>query len=302
MQKITPCLWFNDQLEEAVNFYISAFKNGQIFQTARYDEAGAKAAGRPAGSVMTMTFELLGHKFMGLNGGPHFKFNPSVSFFVNFDPSKNTSAKENQTALWQKLSENGKVLMPLDTYPFSKHYGWVQDKYGVSWQLILSNPDGDLRPDILPSFMFVNANCGKAEEAAEFYMSVFKDSERGIIARYPAGMEPDKEGTVMYTDFMIENYWIASMDSAQKHDFAFNEAVSFVINCNSQEEIDYYWDKLLAIPQQCGWLKDKYGLSWQIVPKNMGELLSGKDKEKSKRAMQAMLQMKKIDIKTLENA
>lgn len=302
MQKVTPCLWFDNQLEEAVNFYLAAFKSGKILQTARYNEAGAKAAGRPEGSVMTMVFELLGHKFMGLNGGPHFKFNPSTSFFVNFDPSKNEHAKEDLDALWQKLSQDGTVLMPLDTYPFSKRYGWIQDKYGLSWQLILTDPDGDLRPDILPSLLFVGSNCGKAEEASGFYQSVFKNSKPGIIARYPDGMAPDKEGTVMYTDFTIENYWLAAMDSAHPHDFSFNEAVSFVVNCDSQKEIDFYWDKLLAVPQQCGWLKDKYGLSWQIVPANMGELLGGKDAEKSKRAMQAMLQMKKIDIEKLKNA
>ena len=122
--------------------------------------------------------------------------------------------------------------MPLDKYPFSERYGWLQDKYGLSWQLILSNPEGEERPFIVPSLMFVGKVCGKAEESTNFYMSVFKNSRRGIVAHYPKGMEPDKEGTIMFTDFMIENQWFAAMDSARAHNFAFNEATSFMVYCD----------------------------------------------------------------------
>lgn len=158
MQKITTCLWFDTQAEEAVKFYTSVFKNSKIETTTRYDESVAKEAKMPAGSVMTITFELEDRKFMALNGGPIFKF---------------------------------------------------------------------------------------------------------------------------------------------------NESVSLMINCRDQEEIDYYWEKLTADGGQesmCGWLKDKYGLSWQVVPAAWEEMMSGKDKAKSKRAMEAMMKMKKLDIKVLENA
>ncbi len=157
MQKITPFLWFDDNAEEAVKFYTSIFKNSKIGKIARYDKAGEKAAGRPAGSVMTIEFHLEGQEFVALNGGPHFKF---------------------------------------------------------------------------------------------------------------------------------------------------TEAISFVVNCQTQEEVDYYWEKLSEGGKevQCGWLKDKFGLSWQIVPTVLGELLSDKDALKSQRVMEAMLQMVKLDIKKLKQA
>jgi predicted 3-demethylubiquinone-9 3-methyltransferase (glyoxalase superfamily) len=157
MQKITPFLWFNDNAEEAVKFYTSVFKNSKIGKVARYDEAGEKASGRPAGSVMTVEFQLEGQEFVALNGGPMFKF---------------------------------------------------------------------------------------------------------------------------------------------------TEAISFVVNCETQEEVDYYWEKLSAGGKevQCGWLKDKFGLSWQIVPTVLGELLSDKDAAKAQRAMEAMLKMVKLDIKKLKQA
>ncbi len=251
-----------------------------------------------------VSFELAGQKFMAISAGPYFKFNPSASFMLNFDPSRDTKAQENLDALWNKLAEGGTTLMPLQEYPFSKRYGWIQDKYGLSWQLILSNPDGEPRPFITPSLMFVGAVCGKAEEASDFYLSVFKNSKRGQIARYPAGMDPDKEGSIMFTDFQLENQWFAAMDSAREHNFTFNEAVSFIVKCDTQEEIDYYWEKLSAVPEseQCGWLKDKYGVSWQIVPTAMDEMMSSGDEKKIARVTEAFMKMKKFDIAELERA
>ena len=302
MQKITPFLWFDDNAEEAVDFYLSIFKNSQSGNASHYDEAGAEVSGRPKGSVLTIPFQLNGQEYVALNGGPIFKFNPSVSFFLNFDPSEDKNARKNLDTMWEKLSQGGTALMQLDKYPFSERYGWIQDKYGISWQLILTNPEGEERPFIVPSFLFVGPVCGKAEEATDFYFSLFQNAKRGIIARYPRGMEPDKEGTIMYTDFMLGGQWFAAMDSAHPHEFNFNEAISFVVNCENQKEVDYFWEKLSAVPasEQCGWLKDKYGLSWQIVPTELGKLLNDPDPEKSGRVMKAMLQMEKIEIEVLK--
>jgi len=158
-QKITPCLWFDDQTEEAVEFYTSIFRNSRIVKTTRYGEAGYDVHGKPAGTVMAVAFELDGQAFTALNGGPMFKF---------------------------------------------------------------------------------------------------------------------------------------------------NEAISFQVNCETQEEVDYFWEKLTEDgdekAQQCGWLKDKYGVSWQIVPAVLLEMIDDPNSEKSQRAMKAMLQMKKIDIDTLKHA
>jgi predicted 3-demethylubiquinone-9 3-methyltransferase (glyoxalase superfamily) len=148
------------------------------------------------------------------------------------------------------------------------------------------------------------AVCGKAEEATNFYLSVFKNSKRGIIARYPKGMEPDKEGTIMFTDFLIEDQWFAAMDSAREHKFNFNEAISLMVSCDNQKEIDYYWEKLSAVPEaeQCGWLKDRYGFSWQIVPAAMDEMMTKGTPEQVARVTQAFLPMKKLVIADLEKA
>jgi predicted 3-demethylubiquinone-9 3-methyltransferase (glyoxalase superfamily) len=152
--------------------------------------------------------------------------------------------------------------------------------------------------------MFVGKVCGKAEEASDFYLSVFKNTKRGITARYPTGMEPDKEGTIMFTDFMLEGQWFAAMDSAAEHSFAFNEAVSFMVPCETQQEIDYYWEKLSAVPdaEQCGWLKDKYGLSWQIVASDMNEMMQKGTPGQIARLTQTFLKMKKFDLAALRQA
>jgi predicted 3-demethylubiquinone-9 3-methyltransferase (glyoxalase superfamily) len=202
------------------------------------------------------------------------------------------------------LSDGGTVLMPIGQYPFSERYGWVQDQYGLSWQLILTNPEGGPRPPIVPSMLFVGTNCGKAEEAISFYLSVFRNSKQGDLIRYSAGQEPDKEGTIMFADFMLENYWFAAMDSAREHNFTFNEAISFMVYCDGQEEIDYYWESLSAVPEaeQCGWLKDKYGVSWQIVPFGLDEMMQSGTKEQIARVTEAFLQMKKFDLTALQRA
>lgn len=295
--KIGACLWFDNQAENAAKFYTSIFKDSKIGKVNYYGKEGQGIHGKPEGSVMTVEFQLENQQFVALNGGPHFKINPSISFFVSRD------SKEEVDALWEKLSDNGNALMPLDSYPFSERYGWIQDKYGVSWQIILPGAEGDWRPAIIPSFLFVGEQAGNAEKAMEFYKRVFKDSKLGTVARYGADQHPDEEGTVMYGDFTIEGQWFAAMDSAHNHNFGFNEGVSFIVNCDSQEEVDYYWKELSSDPsvEQCGWLKDKFGVSWQIVPKDLSELLN-ENSEKSERVMKAMLQMKKLNIQALKDA
>lgn len=297
MQKITPNLWFDGDAEDAVNWYTSVFDDSAIGDISRYDEASAEASGQPEGSVLTVEFELEGQSFVALNGGPEFPFTPAISFIVN------CSTTEKVDELWAQLSEGGEELMPLDSYPFSDRYGWTEDEYGVSWQLIYS--DDIPEQTIIPSLMFVGEQCGQAEEAIGFYTSVFSESAVVDVARYGPDQQPDEEGTVMFADFTLAGQLFAAMDSAREHGFGFNESISFVVDCGDQEEVDYYWDSLTADggeEGQCGWLEDPFGVSWQIVPTVLPELLRDEDAEKAGRAMDAMLQMQKIDIETLEEA
>lgn len=298
MHKIIPHLWFDKEAKEAAEFYTSVFPNAKITATTLLKDT-------PSGDADIVSFELAGQPFMAISAGPLFKFNPSLSFFVNFDPSRDPNARANLDRLWESLSQGGEVLMPLQEYPFSARFGWVQDRYGLSWQLILSNPEGEERPVIVPSLLFVGGVAGRAEEAINFYLSVFKEGSRmGAMHRYGAGQAPEKEGTVMFADFRLLDQWFAGMDSAYPHPFAFNEAISFIVKCQDQAEIDYYWERLSAVPEaeQCGWLKDRFGLSWQVTPADMDEMMQSGTPEQIARVTQAFLPMKKFDLAALRRA
>ncbi|QJC51484.1 VOC family protein [Paenibacillus albicereus] len=294
-QAIVPHLWFDKEAKEAAEFYSSVFPDSGLNSVTPLNDT-------PSGDAHIVSFRVWGQPFMAISAGPHFKVNPSISFFANFDPSREPNAKDMLDDAWEKLSDGGTPLMPLGSYPFSKHYSWIQDKYGVNWQLMLTNPDGEPRPPIIPSLMFVGANCGKAEEARAFYLSVFRDSQPGQLVRYGPGQEHDREGHVLFSDFRLGSTWFTAMDSAYDHAFQFNEAVSFVVRCETQEEIDYYWDKLSAVPaaEQCGWLKDQYGVSWQITPAVMDKMLGEGTPEQRDRVTKAFLKMKKFDLAELE--
>ena len=290
MQTITPHLWFDKEAKEAAEFYTSIFKDSRIKNTATLHNT-------PSGTVDLLIIELLGQEFRLINAGPLFKFNPSVSFLVACE------TKEEVDALWNELSEGGSALMEMGEYPFSKRYGWTQDRYGLSWQVMFVG-DRKIEQRITATLMFVGEQCGRAEEAINFYSSVFHDARVDHILRYGKDDQPDKEGTIKHAGVSFEGENFAVMDSARAHNFTFNEAISFMVHCDTQEQIDYFWSKLSAEPkaEQCGWLKDKFGLSWQIIPTAMDEMLSDKDESKLARVTEAFLKMKKFDIAKLREA
>lgn len=289
-KKISVHLWFNKEAKDAAKLYTSIFNNSRII-------SGGNLEGTPSGQVEMVTIELNGLEFTLISAGPLFTFNPSVSFLVA------CSTKEEVSNIWEKLSSGGKILMEIGEYPFSDRYGWLQDKYGLSWQIMLTE-NKNIHQKITPTLMFVGDVCGKAEEAINYYVSVFQNSHIGTILRYGKFDSPEIAGTIKHIDFILEGQKFSAMDSAYNHDFGFNEAISFMVKCKNQEEIDYYWEKLSAVPEaeQCGWLKDKFGFSWQIVPKEMDEMLRDGDKSKIARVTEAFLKMKKFDIEALNKA
>jgi predicted 3-demethylubiquinone-9 3-methyltransferase (glyoxalase superfamily) len=295
MNKITPFLWFNNQAEEAANFYISLFNNSKIGNVVRYNEEGAKASGRETGSVMTASFQLEGYEFTAINGGPIFKFNQSISFYVTCKSHKEIDE------FWNKLLPGGNILMTLNKYPFSDKYGWIQDKYGISWQFIL----GENKQKIAPCLMFCGKHQGEAKEAINYYTALFKDSCINMCVYYE-NISSDLGGKIIHAEFELGGHHFVAMDSAVNMSFTFNEAISFVIDCASQDEVDYFWNTLSEggdeKAQQCGWLKDKFGVSWQVVPTALIKMLSDKDSEKVKKVSQALFLMKKIDLNLLEYA
>ncbi len=288
-QKIVPHLWFDKEAVEAAKLYSSIFK-GKVKNVTTIHNT-------PSGDCDIVSFELFGQEFMAMSAGPLFKFTPAISFLVA------CSTKEEVEAIYNKLAKGGKPLMELGSYPFSEKYGWIADKYGLSWQ-IMHMGDRKITQRITPVMMFVGKMAGKAEEAMKLYTSVFKNAKMGDMMRYGKNQAPDKEGTITFGSFVLESQEFAAMDSAGPHKFAFNEAISFIVKCGTQKEIDHYWGKLSAVPEseQCGWLKDKFGVSWQITPTAMEEMMGSKDEAKMARVTAAFLQMKKFDIATLKKA
>jgi predicted 3-demethylubiquinone-9 3-methyltransferase (glyoxalase superfamily) len=276
---IHPCIWYNGNAKIAAEFYCTLFPNSFI----------------TAENPMVVNFELSGQKFMGLNGGAMFKPNPSISFFAISEEDAEVEM------LWNKLSEDGKTMMPLDKYPWAERYGFVEDKFGLCWQIMKTKYE-NVNQKITPSFLFVGDSFGKAESAIHFYTTVFSSSTPPNIKFYEEN-KGEPAGKVKHAQFILDGKVFMATDGYGTHNFGFNEGISFVVECKDQAEIDYYWTTLTANGGQesmCGWLKDKYGVSWQIVPNNLGQLMS--NPEKSNRVMAAIMQMKKLEIERLENA
>jgi predicted 3-demethylubiquinone-9 3-methyltransferase (glyoxalase superfamily) len=290
VHKITPHLWFDREAVEAAELYSSTFPDSRVTDVSTLHET-------PSGDTDIVSFELFGQPFMAISAGPLFKFTPAVSFLVR------CRSREEVDAFWQRLAEGGTALMPLDSYPFSERYGWTEDRYGLSWQVMYAG-DGPFEQRIVPTLMFAGEACGRAEEAIGFYTSVFPDSRVGAVVRYAGGEEPDREGTIKHAAFALSGHELAAMDSGRDHGFGFNEAISLMVGCDTQEEIDYYWERLSAVPEaeQCGWLKDRFGVSWQVVPSELGELLARGTEEQKARVTQAFLPMKKFDVAELRRA
>ncbi|HSX25062.1 MAG TPA: VOC family protein [Candidatus Andersenbacteria bacterium] len=289
MSHITPHLWFDTQAKESAQLYISLFPDSRI-------KSSTTISNTPSGDSDIVSFQLAGQDFMAISAGPYFKLNPSISLFVVFDN------EEDIKKTWDTLIDGGKALMAYNTYPWAHKYGWLQDKYGLSWQLSWSEHH-KMTQKITPLLMFTKGRAGKTKEVIDFYTSIFPNSNTEMMVPYEKG-EGDVEGFIKHSRFTLDGYNLMAMDSSGPHEFTFNEAFSFIVHCDTQEQIDYYWEKLSAVPEseQCGWLKDKYGVSWQIVPNAMNEMMASGNQEKIARVTQAFLKMKKFDIAKLQEA
>lgn len=275
---IFPCLWFNNNAKEAAIFYRSVFLGASSKEENPY----------------VVSFKAGGQKFILLNAPSQFSFNPAISIFVVCE------SDDEIEQIWSLLSENGQVVMALDKYPWSDKFGWLNDRFGLSWQL-MKGKLSDVAQKFTPLLMFTGPQQGKAEEAVNFYASIFKDSKIQGIARYEAG-EGDIEGTIKHAQFNLGESVFMAMDSSMTHKFNFNESISFVVECDTQEEIDFYWNKLTAGGEEsmCGWLKDKFGVSWQVTPSILPKLLA--DPAKAEKVANVFIKMKKFNIEELLNA
>ncbi|EAZ82308.1 VOC family protein [Algoriphagus machipongonensis] len=275
---IFPCFWCDGNAKEVAEFYCRVFKDSQILEE----------------NPMVVTFQASGEKFMCLNGGPEFQITPSISIYTIID------SEEEIQAIWDLLIQGGSEMMPLDTYPWSKKYGWVKDRFGVTWQLTLDKPEHSDQK-FIPCLMFSEGNFGKAEAAINFYTTIFEGSSLVFAANY--GKEHgEQEGKIMHAQFFLRGKLFAVMDSSIVHGFNFNEGFSLVASCDQQQQIDHYWDMLTknGTESMCGWLKDQFGVSWQIVPANLGRLVA--DPIRGKEVITEFMKMKKLDLAQLEKA
>jgi predicted 3-demethylubiquinone-9 3-methyltransferase (glyoxalase superfamily) len=290
MQGITPHLWFDTQAIEAADFYCGTFPDSQVTSVVTLP-------GTPSGDVDMVAFRLFGQPFVAISAGPLVTFNPSVSFALACE------TVEEVDRYWARLSEGGEALMELGSYPFSERYGWTSDRYGVSWQVSLAWDD-DPGQRITPSLLFVGDVCGKAEEAVRLYTSVLPDSAVDLVVPYGSGHAPNEEGSVMYASFRLGGQRFSAMDSAMEHDFGFNEAISFLVNCEDQAELDRYADALSAVPEaeRCGWIEDRYGLSWQISPVDLDRMMTDGTGDQIARVTEAFLAMERLDLAQLRRA
>jgi predicted 3-demethylubiquinone-9 3-methyltransferase (glyoxalase superfamily) len=280
MQKISPFLWFEKDMTGVVAFYQSVFP-GTVAK------GGGELSDTPSGAVQMATLEIFGFSIDVMTAGPYLPFNPTVSFLVS------CSSAEEVNDLSGRLV-GGTTLMELGTYPFADRYTWVTDKYGVSWQLMFSTKMAQTQK-VTPVLMFSNDVCGRAEEAVDFYTSIFRNASRNYLEKYTAEEMSNPVAVVKH----------AVMDNGTTPDsFTFNQAVSFIVSCENQTEIDYYWEKLTEGGKevQCGWLSDKFGFPWQVVPKAMSRMMSTGTPEQIARVTAAFMPMKKFDIATLERA
>ena len=241
--KIFPCIWFGHDINKAVNFYRDTFTSSKIKHET---------------SVATV-FEIEDFTIVALGGVSAKRPNATMSFYVMCE------TEEEINTIWEKLADNGNILLPFETYPWSTKYGWVEDEYGVSWQLSLGEIS-DMGQKITPMLMYSGSQYGKAEEAINLYASIFKKSEIKFLLRYQ-GRAEFQNGKISHGQFSLLGKNLAAMDNPSSQDLSFSTGNSIVVNCDTQAEVDYYWNMLTddEVKSRNGWLKDRFGLSWQIV-------------------------------------
>jgi predicted 3-demethylubiquinone-9 3-methyltransferase (glyoxalase superfamily) len=300
MQRVIPNIWSQGTAAEAGAFYASVFPDTSWAVIARYPEVGLPDFQRDfAGKELVVDVTIRGYRIRLINAGNEFRPNPSFSFIISMSAREmggdDAAARAEIDRMWHALSEDGEVRMPLQGYPHSPHYGWVEDKYGVNWQLMLAVPTGDddAGAPVLPNLMFTGSE-PRAQDAIAMYTEVFPDAEPGAMMPYPPGAAPWAGGipALMFADFTVAGSRLSAMDGGPDHDFTFTPGVSLEVDCADQAEIDRLWEALSAVPEaeQCGWLVDRFGVSWQIVPAMMDELMQRPG------AYQKMLGMKKLVI------
>ncbi len=290
MQRFVPHLWYDGAAEEAARLYAGLVPGSSVGRIARFGKVGQEIHGQPEGQVLTVEIDLGGTRVVALNGGPAFRFAPSFSLFVALPDRAEVDR------VWAGLIEGGAALMPLDAYPWSPRYGWLRDRWGLGWQICQGDPAAAGRM-VRPCLLFGGEMAGRAEAAIAEWTGLFPGSRIGEPMRH------ETEPGLAYGPFDLQGEAFIAMDSRAAPD-GFTEAASIAVLCDGQAEVDRLWRALSAAPEAeaCGWLKDRFGLSWQIMPSVVPGMMTGPDQGRADRVMAALLPMKKPDIAALEAA
>jgi predicted 3-demethylubiquinone-9 3-methyltransferase (glyoxalase superfamily) len=289
---IEPCLWIDpDQAQEAVQRYVDLIPGSRINIMDTFENSGPNLDE----AVRVFEFELAGRRIQAIGARSDQELNPAISLkFASSD-------RETVERVGAGLLEGGFELMAFGSYPWSEYFGWVTDRFGVTWQVLVEPVE---TPTVAPAMTFVRDQYGHAREAIELYTSLFPDSSIDVLQLF-GDDAPAETGKVLFSMIHLAGHRFDITDSGAPHNFDFNHMVSLAVMCDGQEEVDRYWDGLIAAggqPEQCGWLKDRFGVSWQIVPRRLNELLRDDDPVRTAAVMRCMLDQVKIDVSELEAA
>lgn len=277
MRTLTPNIWFAGDAEDAAALYSRVLPATRVGPTDRYPTEGLLPFQEPlAGTVLTTRLEGPGCDLVLINAGPEFRPTPASSFTVTFGAADDADAVAALDTAAEALADGGRVLMPLQQYPFSDRYTWVEDRYGVSWQLTVAFPDAPDEPSIVPTLLFGGPAQDRAAEAITEWTALLPGSEIVRTVPYDEATGPAAAGAVMFGEVRLADQRVYVMDAGSAQDTSFTPAVSYQLACPDQAEIDRLWAALSTVPEaeQCGWCVDRFGVSWQIVPANMDELMA----------------------------
>lgn len=287
MQTIIPHLWYDTEAKEAVAFYVELF-GGKIDWTYTITDT-------PSGDSDLIQFQLGDMTLAAISAGPYFKLNESMSLMVN------VASKDEVTRLYQALSEGGRILMPLGGYPFSPYYVWLEDRFGLSWQLSYA-PDLNKPYQFDICLLFSQDQVGLAQPMLDYYKDKLPQASVGQISYYGEGEAPVEAAKLNYTELLVAGQKLIVMDHGYGGEASFNEAFSLMVYVDSQDELNFYYDLLSAVPEaeMCGWVKDQFGISWQIVPRILMEAYDTANPEQIKAVNAAVMTMKRLDIASIQ--
>lgn len=283
MQTIIPHLWYDTEAKEAVAFYVDLF-GGKLDWTYTITDT-------PSGDSDLIQFQLGDMTLAAISAGPYFKLNESMSLMVN------VANKDEVARLYQALSEGGRILMPLGEYPFSPYYVWLEDRFGLSWQLSYA-PDLDKPYQFDICLLFSQEQVGLAQPMLDYYKDKLPQASVGQVSYYGEGEAAVEAAKLNYAELLVGGQKLIVMDHGYGGEASFNEAFSFMVYVDSQDELNFYYDLLSAVPEaeMCGWVKDQFGISWQIVPRILMEAYDTANPETVKAVNDAVLQMRRLDF------